>query len=260
MKVLYFDCFSGISGDMTIGSLLDLGIEEKELRSELSKLHLDAYEIKVEKKLKNGIMGTSFNVILSNEEHHHHHHDNDNHCHDHDHHHNHRNLRDIEDIIDKSSLNDNVKNMSKKIFRIVAEAEGKIHGSTPEDVHFHEVGALDSIVDIIGTAICIDQLKPDKIVFSKLPFSRGFVKCQHGVIPLPAPATLEIVKGLPIYFSDAPIELVTPTGAAIAKALGNEFGDMESMHIEKIGYGLGKGDYKVANALRTILFDIKKKI
>lgn len=257
MKVLYFDCFSGISGDMTIGSLLDLGVEEKQLRSELSKLRLDGYEINVEKQLKNGITGTSFNVILSNGEHHHHH-DNDNHCHDHGH--NHRNLRDIEDIIDKSSLNDNVKSISKKIFRIVAEAEGKIHGSTPEDVHFHEVGALDSIVDIVGTAICIDQLKPDKIVFSKLPLSRGFVKCQHGIIPLPAPATLEIVKGLPVYFFDAPMELVTPTGAAIAKALGDEFGDMDAMHVEKIGYGMGKGDYKVPNALRTILFDIKKKI
>lgn len=276
MKVLYFDCFSGISGDMTVGSLLDLGVGEKELRSELSKLNLEGYEIKIEKKLKKGIMGTSFNVILHDEKHSHHddennhcghdhHHDNGHthdchdHKYDHGHHHHHRNLKDIEEIIDKSSLNDNVKSISKKIFKVVAQAEGKIHGMTPEDVHFHEVGALDSIVDIVGTAICVDQLKPDKIVFSKLPISRGFVNCQHGMFPLPAPATMEIVKGLPLYFTDAPIELVTPTGAAIAKALGNEFGDFDSMYVDRIGYGVGNADYEIPNVLRTILFDIKKK-
>lgn len=272
MNVLYFDCFSGISGDMTVGSLLDLGVGEKELREELSKLNLEGYEIKIEKKLKKGIMGTSFSVILHDEEHSHHHdnedthgchdHHHDNHHHDHEHdydHHNHRNLKDIEEIIDKSSLNDNIKNISKKIFKIVAEAEGKIHGMAPEDVHFHEVGALDSIIDIVGTAICIDQLKPDKIVFSRLPISRGFVHCQHGMFPLPAPATMGIVKGLPLYFTDAPIELVTPTGAAIAKALGDEFGDFDSMYVDEIGYGVGNADYEIPNVLRTILFNIKKK-
>lgn len=292
MKVLYFDCFSGISGDMTVGSLLDLGAGEEALRSELSKLNLEGYEIKIEKKLKKGIMGTSFNVVLHDEdhshhdsmhvhdshnhhydnehihEHHNHHHDehfyeenhhhNDEHSHE-EHHHNHRNLKDIEEIIDKSSLKDNVKSISKKIFKIVAQAEGKIHGMAPEDVHFHEVGALDSIVDIVGTAICIDQLKPEKIVFSKLPISRGFVNCQHGIFPLPAPATMEIVKGIPLYFTDAPIELVTPTGAAIVKALGNEFGDFDSMAVDKIGYGVGNADYEIPNVLRTILFNIKKK-
>ncbi len=268
MKALYFDCFSGISGDMTVGSLLDLGVGEKELRQELSKLNLEGYEIKIEKKLKKGIMGTSFNVILHDEKHIHNHdnehthdchdHHHDDHCHDHKHEHHHRSLRDIEDIINKCSLNDNVKSISKKIFEVVAEAEGKIHGKAPQDVHFHEVGALDSIVDIVGTAICIDQLKPDKIIFSKLPLSRGFVNCQHGMFPLPAPATMEIVKGLPIYFSDALLELVTPTGAAIAKALGGEFGDFDSMHVDKIGYGLGDADYEVPNVLRTILFDLKK--
>lgn len=264
MKVLYFDCFSGISGDMSVGSLLDLGVGEKEFRAELSKLNIEGYDLNIEKKLKNGIMGTSFDVILHELQHHHHNNGDVNeqhngHHHENQAHHHHRNLDDIEKIIDNSLLNDNVKNMSKKIFNVVAEAEGKIHGKPPKEVHFHEVGALDSIVDIVGIAICIDQLNPNKIVFSYLPLTRGFVNCQHGVFPLPAPATFEILKDLPVYFSDAPIELVTPTGAAIAKALGDEFGDLKNMHIEKVGYGLGKADYDVPNVLRTIMFNIKQK-
>ncbi|HCJ57493.1 MAG TPA: nickel pincer cofactor biosynthesis protein LarC [Clostridiaceae bacterium] len=267
MKVLYFDCFSGISGDMTIASLLDLGVDQGRLLDGLSKLGLDGCKISIEKKSKMGITGTYFNVILDgpHDEHSHedeHKHDHDHHHeheHSHEHEHNHRSLKDIESIIDSSTLSERVKDLSKKIFLIVAEAEGKIHGTAPEEVHFHEVGAVDSIIDIVAAAICIEELKPDKIVFSKLPLSRGFVKCQHGLFPLPAPATLEILKGMPVYFTDAPIELVTPTGAAIAKALADEFGDMDEMEVEKVGYGLGNMDYHIPNVLRTILFDVKKK-
>lgn len=284
MRFLYFDCFSGISGDMTLGTLLDLGVDQNHLIESLRALGLDGeYHLDIRKELKNGIMGTLVDVVLHQEEHSHehdheeHHHEHGHHHHDHDHHHEHshevavththshhghdhehRSYQSITAMIDGSSLNDNVKSLSKKIFRVIAEAEGKIHGKALEEVHFHEVGAVDSIVDIVGTAICIDALKPDKIVFSKLPLSKGFVKCAHGVFPLPAPASLEILKDVPVYFTDVKFELVTPTGAGIAKALADSFEDIGDIVIEKIGYGLGKKTYEKPNVLRTYLYSEKK--
>lgn len=258
MKVLYFDCFSGISGDMTLGALLDLGVEQDKLLTGLEALNIDGYKIKVEKKLKNGIMGTSFNVELE----HTHEHDQEHEEIQHHHHDEHRTYKDIEKLIDESKLNENVKLLSKKMFLIVAKAEGEIHGKPIDEVHFHEVGAVDSIVDIIGTAICIDLLKPDKIMFSKLPLSRGFVKCQHGMIPLPAPATMKILKGAPVYYNDAGFELITPTGAAIAMALCDAFGENiedSEMQIECTGYGLGKKEYHIPNVLRAILYNVNQK-
>lgn len=248
MRTLYFDCFSGISGDMTVGALLDIGADEKILLEGLSQLKVDGYQIKIEKKLKNGISGTDFSVLL--EEHHDHE----------EHEHVHRNIVDIEKIINGSGLNERVQKLSIDMFRLVAEAEGKIHGKPAEEVHFHEVGAIDSIVDIIGTAICIDNLDADRIVFSSLPLSKGFVKCQHGMFPLPAPATQEILKNVPVYYTDINFELVTPTGAAIAKCLANEFGMVGELEAERIGYGLGKKTYEVPNVLRVVLFSSKKKI
>jgi len=282
MRTLYFDCFSGISGDMTVGALLDLGADEKMLLEGLERLKVDGYRIKIEKKLKNGISGTDFSVILEehedHENHDHHHgepghehdhvHSHDHHGHEHDHGHQHahnyahvhRNMSDIEKIINDSGLNEKVKMLAIKIFKLVAEAEGRIHGKPAGEVHFHEVGAVDSIVDIIGTAICIDSLDVDRIVFSSLPLSRGFVRCQHGVFPLPAPATLEILKDVPVYYTDMDFELVTPTGAAIAKGLAEEFGMVGELEVEGIGYGLGKRNYEIPNVLRVILFNSKKKI
>jgi uncharacterized protein (TIGR00299 family) protein len=281
MKVLYFDCFSGISGDMTLGALLDLGVSQAHLLESLKALKLeDEYHFDIKKELKNGIMGTLVDVVLHHEEeghhhdnqhdhhhhehheHHHHHHDEAAvaHVHDHSHEHVHRSYKSIVSMIEGSSLNENVKNLSKRIFTVIGEAEGKIHGKPLEEVHFHEVGAVDSIVDIVGTAICIDALKPDKIVFSKIPLSKGFVKCQHGMFPLPAPASLEILKDVPVYFTDVKFELVTPTGAGIIKALADSFDDSGDMTIEKIGYGLGKKTYEKPNVLRVYLYNEKKKI
>jgi len=286
MKTLYFDCFSGISGDMTLGALLDIGADEKALLEGLKKLNVDGYSLRIEKKMKNGIEGTDFSVILEDSddhhenepEHHEHHHDDHGHehNHDHDHAHNHehshghqhshsdehvhRNMSDIERIINDSGLNEKVRQLSLKIFRLVAEAEGRIHGKPAGEVHFHEVGAVDSIVDIIGTAICIDSMGVDRIVFSSIPLSRGFVRCQHGIFPLPAPATLEILKNVPVYYTDIDFELVTPTGAAIAKGLADEFGMVGELEVERIGYGLGKKTYEIPNVLRVILFNSKKKI
>ena len=273
MRVLYFDCFSGISGDMTLGALLDLGVSQEHLIESLKALKLeDEYHFNIKKELKNGIMGTLVDVVLHNEEeeqghdhqHDHHQHDHDEaavaHTHNHNLEHDHRSYKNIISMIEGSSLNENVKDLSKKIFTAIGEAEGKIHGKPLEEVHFHEVGAVDSIVDIVGTAICIDALKPDKIVFSKIPLSKGFVKCQHGMFPLPAPASLEILRDVPVYFTDIKFELVTPTGAGIIKALADSFDDSGDMTIEKIGYGLGKKTYEKPNVLRVYLYDQKKKI
>ena len=282
MSVLYFDCFSGISGDMTLGALLDLGVSQEHLIESLKALKLDdEYHFNIKKELKNGIMGTLVEVVLHSEEHEHddgheheHEHEHEHgHKHDHDHHdeatvahahnhnleHEHRSYKNIVSMIEGSTLNENVKKLSKRIFTVIGEAEGKIHGKPLEEVHFHEVGAVDSIVDIVGTAICIDALKPDKIVFSKIPLSKGFVKCQHGIFPLPAPASLEILKDVPVYFTDIKFELVTPTGAGIIKALADSYDDSGDMIIEKIGYGLGKKTYEKPNVLRVYLYDEKKK-
>lgn len=298
MNILYMDCFSGISGNMTIGAFLDLGVDEKMLINELNKLNVDGYKIEISKKIKNGIEGTYFDVILEDEDeehehehehshehdHSHHEHSNDHAHHDHEHAHHehshdqnhnhdenahhheahhqhlHRNLYDVEKIIDDSELSQNVKDLSKKIFNYVAVAEAKVHGKAISEVHFHEVGAIDSIVDIIGTAICVDSLNIDKIVVSKLHVGMGFVKCQHGLMPIPAPATLEIIKNgkIPVYSKGIEGELVTPTGAAIVAALADEFGNQPDMEIEKIGYGSGFKDFEVPNMLRLTLG--KKKL
>ncbi len=308
MKILYFDCFSGISGDMTLGALLDLGLDQQAFLSELDKLGLNKeYEIYIKKGVKTGITGLDVTVRILNSheeghdvhchqhvhdgahckeeaadefsqakiddvhqhaDHHHadHHHDGEHsHAHSHIHVHSHdgvgvqRNFREIKELIENSELSQSVKDTALKIFEKLAMAEGKIHGISPEQVHFHEVGAVDSIVDIVGTAICIDMLKPDVIMASPVNVGGGFVKCQHGIFPVPAPATLELLKGIPVYSKNARGELVTPTGAAILSTLCQEFAEFPSMVIEKIGYGLGKRDYEMPNCLRVCWGETLKK-
>ncbi|SDC47222.1 MULTISPECIES: nickel pincer cofactor biosynthesis protein LarC [unclassified Candidatus Frackibacter] len=250
-RILYFDSLSGISGDMTIGALLDLGVDEDEFLEELKKINIDGYEIKVEEDKKKGITGINFDVILA---------DHDTHSQDnHNHHHAHRNLYDIEKIIDESELNEDVKELSRRIFKLVAQAEAVVHAKPIDKVHFHEVGAVDSIVDIIGAAICIDKLGVDKIYSSPLHVGTGFTKCAHGKIPVPAPATLEILKDVPIYSKGIKSELVTPTGAAIIKTLAQDFTTFPQMSVEKIGYGLGNKDLEIANLLRVVLGKKKRK-
>lgn len=282
-RILYFDCFSGISGDMTIGALLDLGIDQTLFLAELNKIQLDEYEVEIKKGLKKGVSGTDFTVHLHSDvqqhshqhdhgHQHDHHHDSHEHKHElkheeHEHKHLHneephvhahsRNLSDIYKIIDNSNLSEFVKETSKKIFLIVAEAEAKIHAKTIDDVHFHEVGAVDSIVDIIGAAICVEMLKVDEIQCSEINLGSGFVHCEHGVFPVPAPATLEILTGMPVYSKNAKKELTTPTGAAILKALCSGYGSAPEFIVEKIGYGLGKRDMETPNVLRVMI--AKKK-
>jgi len=267
MKILYYDCFSGISGDMNLGALLDLGIDEKYLIEELKKLSLNGYEIKVSRGIRKGIEGTKVDVTLLEHDHaeeahnHEHSHNEAQERHSHGHlsnnhsHNEHRNLKDIEEIIDCSELNSKVKELSKKMFMKVAQAEAKVHGKPLYEVHFHEVGALDSIVDIVGAAICISYLNVDKIMSSSIELGGGFVKCAHGIIPVPAPATVEILKGIPVKLGAVPFETTTPTGAAILAVNVCEFKDNNNFIVTKIGYGIGNRDTEIPNVLRVMLVE-----
>lgn len=258
MKVLYYDCFCGISGDMNLGALLDVGVEKEYLLKELSKLNLQAdYELTIEKKLKKGIQGTQVHVELkdksSTDSHGHGH----QHHHNHHHHHEHRNLKDIEDLIQASALSLPVKEKSLHMFRIVAEAEAAVHGKSLYEVHFHEVGAIDSIIDMVGAAICLEYLQVDKIMSSTVQVGGGFVECAHGIIPVPAPATVEILKHVPIKSGIVPFETTTPTGAAILSANVNEFSEQMDMMVERIGYGIGHRELTIPNVLRVYLGHIQ---
>ena len=279
MKILYYDCFAGISGDMNLGAMIDLGVDAGYLTGELQKLKLNGYEIRVSEQQRKGITGTQAEVILTGNDHEHSHDHGHSHGHGHHrhsifeglkrriipeyykalesehehHHHGHRNLNDIETIIGKSELPDKVKAMSMNIFRIVAQAEAKIHGKPVEEVHFHEVGAVDSIVDIVGAAICMDYLSPDRIIASPVEMGGGFVNCAHGRFPVPAPATLEIMKGKPMKLGAVPFETATPTGVAILTALADEFTETPAFTIVKTGYGIGHRDTEIPNVLRVCI-------
>ncbi len=294
-KILYLECNSGISGDMTVGALLDLGADKQAFTNALQSLGVDGYHLHFGRTTKCGLDAYDFDVHLEDEGHdhihgndhehdhgsdHEHDHGNDHehdHGNDHDHGyahdhahsdahdhvhsdtlyhpHIHRNLQDIYAIIDRLDSNNRVKAMAKRMFDIVAEAESKAHGIPVEEVHFHEVGAIDSIVDIIGVAVCVDSLGVDEIVVSPLSEGYGSVRCQHGVIPVPVPATANIVSahGLKLRLTDNAGEMVTPTGAAIAAALGTRKNLPSSFQILKTGLGAGKKDFKQANVLRAML-------
>ncbi|MDI3547414.1 MAG: pyridinium-3,5-bisthiocarboxylic acid mononucleotide nickel chelatase [Halanaerobiales bacterium] len=245
-KILYYDCFSGISGDMNLGAMVDLGVSGEYLKEELKKLNLHGYQLKIYKDSRKGITGTKVDVLL--DEHHHHN--------QHHHYHDHRNLSNIKHIIEESSLNDRVKRWSMEIFMKVAEAEAKVHGKSINEIHFHEVGAIDSIVDIVGAAICRDKLDVDKIICSPIEVGNGFVNCAHGRFPVPAPATAEILKNVPIKSGDIPCELTTPTGAAIAVTFAEEFTAKKDFKILKTAYGIGERDNEIPNVLRVFMGEI----
>ncbi|MBT8357920.1 MAG: nickel pincer cofactor biosynthesis protein LarC [Deltaproteobacteria bacterium] len=230
----YFDCFSGISGDMTLGALLDLGIPVEWLQEKLKKIPLKAFDIKVEQVLKNGL--TAQNVFVNVKD------DGKS-----------RNYEEIRLLIQASPLSDSVKIKSLEIFSRIASAEAKIHQCPVDKVHFHEVGGVDAIVDIVGTALCLERLGIKKIIASTIPLGRGFVSCSHGTLPIPAPATIEILKDVPVYGTQIENELVTPTGAAIIASVAESFEPIPQMTIEKIGYGAGKSSIESRpNLLRII--------
>jgi len=234
IKKVYFDCFSGVSGNMIIGALLDAGMPLHELLTGLDALNLDGYEIKADKVTKSGIAATHFDVILKDE--HHHHEDVG--------HHHHRNLADIVRIIETSELNAHVKDMSLAIFYRLAEAEAAVHGVGVDQVHFHEVGAVDAIIDIVGAAIAFDYLGIEEVYSSPLTLGSGTIKCDHGILPVPAPATAELIKGVPITECNIKTELTTPTGAAIITTMARGYCSLPTMKIEKIGVGAGTKDLK----------------
>lgn len=275
MRTLYFDCFSGISGDMVIGALIDAGGDPVHLETELKKLNMEnEYELTFNKVVKNGITSTKFDVLLTNEVHdhghvhthdqnyehehdHHHghtHEQNHNHDHSHDHSHDHRSYKEIVKLIKSAGFSERVENDAVNIFTKIGQAEGKIHGVALEDVHFHEVGAVDSIIDIVGAGILLEQLLIDNIKSSAIPVGSGRIHIDHGVYPVPAPATLEILLGIPIAASEVKGELATPTGAAIVAVLAEEFCTLPAMKVQSVGYGAGTKTFpKHPNVLRVII-------
>ena len=244
MKIAYFDCFSGVSGDMLLGAFIDLGLPLKQLESGLSSLGLgEEFSLNASRVEMCGIYGTKLNVITSE--------NNIEPDYKGYHHNNHRHLGDIVDMISQSSLDVWVKDKSIEVFHKIAMAEGKVHNQPYERVHFHEVGAVDSIVDVVGTVLSVRLLEIGSIYCSPLPMSRGFVKTCHGILPLPAPATAELMIKIPVYCTDSEKELITPTGVALLSSLTQEFGYFPpSSRWERIGYGCGSHIRKIPNMLR----------
>ena len=253
MRILYYDCPAGLSGDMNLAALIDLGVDPAVLRSELSKLGLDnAFELRIGSEARNGIRGTRVDVVLteppaSAQQHSHAHGPGHGHGHDR------RDLAAIEGLIEASGLDTAVRRTSLAIFRRIAAAEAKVHGIPVEAVHFHEVGAIDSIVDIVGAAICHHLLGVDAVWASPVELGGGFVRCAHGLLPVPAPATEELLHGLPTTRGAVDQEATTPTGAAILASLATRFTASPAMIVEKTGYGIGHRQTELPNLLRVHL-------
>ncbi len=231
---VHFDCFSGISGDMTLGAFVDLGVPVSLLKEKITAIPLEGFDITSETVVRNGITATNLHVHIDKSVHP-------------------RDYAGIKTLIGESTLSESVKTLSMDIFERIAVAESKIHGCPKEKVHFHEVGAVDAVVDIVGTALCVDYLGIRRVTASRIALGSGFARCDHGRLPVPVPAVLEILKGVPVYGAGIDKELVTPTGAAIITALAESFGNLPEMVIEKTGYGSGKRVHKeTPNLLRVI--------
>ena len=259
-KNLYFECNSGISGDMAVAALIDLGADREKLLKVLGSISADGFKVEISDVVKNGVKCCDFNVILD-EKHENHDHDTDylfGHKHQHvHHHHEHRNLGDILHIIGHTELSENAKNLAGKIFRVVAVAESKAHGVALEEVHFHEVGAVDSIVDIVAFAFCFDDLGIERVFIPSLTEGTGEIRCQHGILPIPVPAVVNIVQeyGISMKITDTKAELVTPTGAAIAAAVRTDETLPKEFKITKTGLGAGKRNYEKPSILRAFLIE-----
>ncbi len=268
-NTLYLECYSGISGDMTVAALLDLGADEAVLNKALASIPAKGFTTKISRKSLSGIDACDFDVILDKdhenhdhdmeylfgkEEHHHHHEE------EHHHHHEHRNLHDILHIISHVDMTERAKEIANRIFTIIAEAESKSHGVPVEEVHFHEVGAIDSIVDIVAIAVCLDSLDITRTIVPTVYEGSGFVRCQHGEIPIPVPAVTNITAahGIKLHITDMQAELVTPTGAAVLAAIKTDEVLPESFSVEKIGIGAGKRAYKRPSMLRAMLIQTQE--
>ncbi len=234
MKIGYFDCIAGASGDMILGALLDAGLPEATLRQQLAKLHLDGFDLRCRRVNKNGFGAMKVDVMVADNV-------------------PERRLPDIEAIVTKSELAPTIKAKAIDIFRRLGQVEADIHGTTLQQVHLHELGGLDTIVDVVGALVGLDALKVERVFVSPLPVGRGFVSGAHGQIPLPAPATLALLKGAPIVGSELEMELVTPTGAVLLSSLAETFGPIPAMTLSAVGYGAGGRDLAIPNILRLLL-------
>lgn len=273
-NILYLECYSGISGDMTVGALLDLGADPDVLKEQLESLPVDGFEIRISRVKKSGLDACDFSVILDKEHenhdhdneylyghhghiHNHGHIDNHGHTHNHEHTHEHRGILEIQNIIQNSGISDRAKQIASNVFMILAQAEAKAHGTAIEQVHFHEVGAVDSIVDIVAAAICLDQLGITEVIVPELYEGRGTIRCQHGIIPVPVPAVANIAQfhNLVLHITETEAELVTPTGAAIVAAVRTSDKLPGKYRIIKTGMGAGKRDYGRNSILRGMLIE-----
>lgn len=284
MKVLYFDLGMGAAGDMLSAALYELLDEDskKSFTEKIENIFAEKkVELAVEESVKCGITGTHFRFTVDGEEehshdhhehdHHHddcdhehgeHHHDDHDHHHDHHHndhhhdHHHHTSMQDIRDMVGQFDIPENVKEQVLKVYKLIAEAESTVHGKTVEEIHFHEVGTMDAVADITSVCLLMDMIRPDRVVATPVHVGSGKVHCMHGILPVPAPATAHILKGVPVYGGKIEGELCTPTGAALIKTFADEFGNMPVMTIDKIGYGMGNKDFKVANCVRVMLGEV----
>jgi pyridinium-3,5-bisthiocarboxylic acid mononucleotide nickel chelatase len=233
-RIAYLDCFSGVSGNMLLGALLDCGVDQEAFRAQLSRVGLSGFQLEVEQSHKSGLRGLHITIHVGGDQ-------------------PHRHLADIDAIITSSSLSAHVKEVGLGVFRRLAEAEAKVHGEPIEHIHFHEVGAVDAIIDILGTILCLEMLGVEKVIASPLPQGHGTIQSAHGLLPIPAPATSELLRGVPVYGRDVEAELVTPTGAALVVSLAKAFGPMPAMLLERTGVGAGVRDLPWANLLRIFV-------
>ncbi len=243
MRLAYFDCFAGISGDMTLGALVDAGVDIAVLREELTKLPMTGYRLEAQTVKRGGFRGTKVDVIVD------------------EHAQPPRRYTDIVAMITDSTLDPAVQQGALAIFRRLGEAEARLHGEPLETIHFHEVGAVDSIVDVVGAVIGLQTLHVEQVMASPVNVGHGSVRTAHGLLPVPAPATLELLKGYPVYAGIIRKEMTTPTGAAIITALGAQFGPLPLMHVETIGYGAGgRNPVALPNILRLIVGDMIEEV
>jgi uncharacterized protein (TIGR00299 family) protein len=255
MKTLYLDCGMGAAGDMLTAALIELLPDPDKFIEELNNVGIPGIKIEKESAIKCGIAGTYISVMVNDKEESedmHEHHEHDHHGHDHYHHH-HNGFHEIEHIIMNLNLSKKVKKDILTVYRLIAEAESHVHGVSVSDIHFHEVGTMDAIADITAVCMLMDRLSPDEIIVSPIHVGSGHVKCAHGILPVPAPATAYILKDIPIYGGGIKGELCTPTGAALLKHFATRFGDMPIMKTKAIGYGMGKKDFSTANCVRALL-------
>ena len=257
MKVLYIECNMGAAGDMFMSALLELTAEPDRFIERLNGLNIPGVKFKITKSVKCGIMGTHAEVSVDGKTEHEHMHER-NHQHNHSHHH--TGMKEIEHIIASLDVSDYVRKNALAVYKLIAEAESHAHGCAVEHIHFHEVGSMDAVADVVGTCMLLEELAPDKIIASPVNVGSGQVRCAHGILPVPAPATAYILRDVPIYSGDIESELCTPTGAALLRHFASEFAPMPVMRVSKIGYGMGTKDFRAANCMRIMLGEAQEDL